>query len=86
MKGRCPTGRVWKAQDLWNSSATVVVKKVTVGKTAQIPHSQAVQEDYEVVLNDVPAHGIQILKLTGQVRPHLLRLFSRFDDGFADNF
>ncbi|MBW0514029.1 hypothetical protein O181_053744 [Austropuccinia psidii MF-1] len=63
-EGRWPIGRVWKAQDLWNSSATVIIKKVTVSKTAQMPFAQAVQEDYEVVLNDVPAHGIRILKLT----------------------
>lgn len=69
-EGKWPIDRIWNGQDLWNSTSPVIIRRVhRPSNGQQIPlsfGSKSDSSDLELVLQDIPAHGIKFLKLREQ--------------------
>ncbi|KNZ53466.1 alpha-galactosidase [Puccinia sorghi] len=61
--------RMWTVKDLWNSSVPIGIRRVRNTHNYQIPVTMSPNyEDLQLILNDIPSHGVKLLKLTEQVR------------------
>jgi len=66
-EGQWPMTRTWTVKDLWNSTATVGIRRVRNNHNHQIPITMSPNyEDLQLILNDIPSHGVKLLKLTEQ--------------------
>ncbi|POW12269.1 hypothetical protein PSTT_04613 [Puccinia striiformis] len=66
-EGQWPMTRTWKAQDLWNSTGAISIRQVKNTHDSQIPMTlNSDYKDLQLILNNIPSHGIKLLKLTEQ--------------------
>lgn len=66
-EGRWPMTRTWAVQDLWNSTSPITIRQVQNSHNYQIPMTMAADyKDLQLILNNIPPHGVKLLKLTEQ--------------------